>query len=1073
MSFHLHTGTKLEALADSFCSKIYALPGCDPMQPETVIVQTQGMASYLRQHIARVCGIAANLDMPFVNSFAEKMILNCFADELSDNTGSSGTSLNNASRQWRRYSQQQMTMNIYRIFTTETADFPELHRYFAKEKSELRRWQLAAKTAMLFDRYQLYRYIESSSPFKKATWQSRLWQKLQQSCGKPRDHYYRKFLQYQEDIPGLPKRISVFGIGSLPPFYLEMFLALSSRTEVHFFYLTPCREDWEFLYSRQEKKRLDETGFLPDDGNSLLASWGKCGREMFSFLYSRIDRIECHEEDDCILDFASDEDDSNLHLLQQNILDSTNTFCQKAAEDTSIQILNCHTPRRQLEVLHDMLLAKFASGEASPHEVIVMAPDINDFAPLIETIFGAGALKNSYTVADRKLKNSGSISAAFMQLMFFSTSRAAVNEVLSIISTPPVARSFCLQETTAQQTIKELISDCRIRWGFDASDRQKCCGTPFKEYSWFHSIDNLMKNFAVGCEERIPGQPMLTEDMLEVFGNFVNFISRLREFQKELFFPKTLREWSDLCIRVLDNFFTPDGKEEKREHANIRRYLDDIKYCAAECGFTEMLPVDIIQDMLSGFFNTSSDRFSFLRGKITFCSLTPLRSIPAKTIAILGLDTGKFPRKDRTLNFDLMTHMPGDRSAAAEDRYLFLEALMSARQDFWCFYNGQSSRNVKKFLPSPVLDELRQYLETYFGIYEKCQQLQPFDTSYFCKESSFKSFSEINYKIAWRLTQQKSEFPTFANITCVNKMELAEKLADSPIFLHDIIAWAKHPVAHFFNNVLNIRYEMGSVFDDEEPQSLNGLEKYQLNTAFFSLSKTLDPNDMDGLYESFLDANMLPPGNSSKVLMGQLNDKLAALPAEIKRAFFKQERRQLVCKTGDCTISGVLEISPAGDTQYILNFSSYKHKLHVDALLRHCMLQSCRLAPQTTTVVYNYSDSKKEWTKAAEFTTIPQSALEDFWKMILLHYAEGYFKIQPLLPNAIFVLKNRHNFNAARNKFIPDSYAGFNDLDDPYIAKTLTVDDWQENDHSGDLPQLQNYFCTIFYEKIPWKPAKK
>ena len=225
-----------------------------------------------------------------------------------------------------------------------------------------------------------------------------------------------------------------------------MFLSLSSRTEVHFFYLTPCREDWEFLYSRQEKKRLDETGFLPDDGNSLLASWGKCGREMFSFLYSRIDRIECHEEDDCILDFASDEDDSNLHLLQQNILDSTNTFCKKAAEDTSIQILNCHTPRRQLEILHDMLLAKFASGEASPHEVIVMAPDINDFAPLIETIFGAGALKNSYTVADRKLKNSGSISAAFRFALppqvsnstlavppFFSTTRKSEHHSFRVV----------------------------------------------------------------------------------------------------------------------------------------------------------------------------------------------------------------------------------------------------------------------------------------------------------------------------------------------------------------------------------------------------------------------------------------------------------------------------------------------------------------------------------------------------------------------------------------------------------------------------------------------------------------
>ena len=73
---------------------------------------------------------------------------------------------------------------------------------------------------------------------------------------------------------------------------------------------------------------------------------------------------------------------------------------------------------------------------------------------------------------------------------------------------------------------------------------------------------------------------------------------------------------------------------------------------------------------------------SFLTGKVTFCAMLPMRSIPFKILCMLGMNDGAFPRKTSELGFDLIARYPrrGDRSLRSDDRYLFLEAVISARE---------------------------------------------------------------------------------------------------------------------------------------------------------------------------------------------------------------------------------------------------------------------------------------------------------------------------------------------------------------------------------------------------------
>ena len=57
--------------------------------------------------------------------------------------------------------------------------------------------------------------------------------------------------------------------------------------------------------------------------------------------------------------------------------------------DTSVQFHACHGPDRQVEVLREVLVGLLADDATlEPRDIVVMCPDIENFAPLIAASFG-------------------------------------------------------------------------------------------------------------------------------------------------------------------------------------------------------------------------------------------------------------------------------------------------------------------------------------------------------------------------------------------------------------------------------------------------------------------------------------------------------------------------------------------------------------------------------------------------------------------------------------------------------------------------------------------------------------
>ncbi|MBN7827913.1 exodeoxyribonuclease V subunit gamma, partial [Bowmanella dokdonensis] len=76
------------------------------------------------------------------------------------------------------------------------------------------------------------------------------------------------------------------------------------------------------------------------------------------------------------------------------------------AGDNSLKVVSCHSRLRELEVLHDHLLRFFRQGpDNHPGDVIVMMPDVAEYAPLIHGVFGGHRqeLAIPYAISDRSL----------------------------------------------------------------------------------------------------------------------------------------------------------------------------------------------------------------------------------------------------------------------------------------------------------------------------------------------------------------------------------------------------------------------------------------------------------------------------------------------------------------------------------------------------------------------------------------------------------------------------------------------------------------------------------------------
>jgi len=847
---HLYTSNRLEILAGTLAEALRR-PLASVMQPEVVVVRNQGMERWLKLELARRHGICANQRFPFPEAFGREL----FRAVLPEEPGHAP--LDRETLTWR-------ILKALPVLSRK-ADFASLAHYLQEPEATAappngrKHLQLAARIANLFDQYLIFRpaMMLEWDAGRGEGWQPELWRAV--SVGSTQDHaasLWRRFHEALADpgraFPGLPERVAIFGVSALPPFYLDLFAALASRVQVNLFLLQPSQEYWGDITSPRESDRIRRRhlagGEAPFDqhlhaGNRLLASLGYLGRD---FLKLILDAGDWRSRED----FFDPTEDSLLHAIQSDILhlrdrgkDAETPRREMAADDDSIQTHSCHSALREMEVLHDHLLDWFQRDPTlTPRDVVVMTPDIEACAPFVQAVFGAPedpAREIPFSLADRGARREGHLIETFLQILDLSHRRLGAATVLALLETDALRARFNLGEGDLE-TIRSWVERTNIRWGADEAHRAGLGLPPLRGNTWRAGLDRLLLGFSMAGDGRL-FDGMLPYDDLEggaatVLGGFVEFITRIIDTVETLAEPRTLDGWVTAFDAILDRFFLPTDAAQP-ELQTLRDAFHPLRRHQKEAGFDAPVLLDVVLEQLRPALE--EDRFAagFLTGGVTFCGLKPMRSIPFRMVCLVGLNDGAFPRGVHHLSFDLMAKKPrlGDRSAREDDRYLFLETLLSARDRLYLSYVGQGVRDNKEAPPSVLISELLDYVEQGFGADAEAgralrerlvtkHRLQAFHEDYFRPGHRCFSYSTVNAEASAFTRQPRTAPVDFVTGT------MSEPPAECrQITLDDLAKFLANPSRFFLNKRLGIFLRQGrEALEEREAFVLDGLNTYRL-----------------------------------------------------------------------------------------------------------------------------------------------------------------------------------------------------------------------------------------------------
>jgi len=877
------TSNRMEVLIERL-AEILRIPSGAALTPEVIIVQSRGMERWLSLELARRNGISGNVQFPFPNAFLE-----CVFQAVS-NGDPAGPS---------PFDPDILAFRIMGLIEehSDRPDFEALRNFLFEDPAGQKRYQLSCKIADLFDQYLIFRpeLIErwetgQIEPSGHPRWQALIWRELMRlTPGTHRIHRRRLLAEAvrrsAKGLAALPRRVFVFGVSYLPRFHLEVFAEISRVVDVHVFCMNPCREYWADIVSEHTvQKAQRRMGALEgmegrlhlELGNRLLASLGTLGRNFLGLLTD----FYAQQADA----FVEPDGHSLLSRVQSDILNLRDAHPEPGlSADASIRIHACHSPMREVEVLQDQLLAMFEEDpQLEPGDIIVMTPDIEDYAPFISAVFGAPAdprHRIPLSIADRGPHRESGCLRTFFQLFDLRLSRFGAGDVLRLLEAPLVLKRFNL-ETVHLNRVEQWVRAARICWGED-QDTQAALGLPRHPHNtWRAGIERLLLGYALPSRETEVFHGMRGINVIEgsdarVIGQFLDFLEHVFVCSARLRQMRRLDEWRREIQEMLAAFF-PDDDETEADLQRIRRWLDEMVDRAASAGFNAEVPAEVVRAFLSERLDAEGAGRGFMTGGVTFCSMLPMRTIPFKVVCLIGMNHDAYPRESRRLSFDLLAQAPrpGDRSRRDDDKYLFLESLLAARRRFYISYVGQSIQDNSPLPPSVVVSELLDLLQSGYGLPADPapgsvitrHRLQAFSADYFKKGSDLFSYSAEDLQACAAATPVLPPQPFVPEPIALTDEEAA---AWSRADLGQLAAFFANPARFFVRNRLSVRLDpLQASAVDSEPFSIDGLERFEMGSRL--LDQRLRGLHREEAFAAMRADGRLPHGTLGEVEFGNL-----------------------------------------------------------------------------------------------------------------------------------------------------------------------------------------------------------
>lgn len=828
----LHQSNRLESLL----RQLHALvrePLADPLAPEIVVVQNPGMAQWVAQQLAFSVGIAAHLAFPLPARFVWDVLQGLAGSPAEED----------------RYRKPVIRWRIMALLPRLLGQpgFAEIAAYLREDDNGGKLYQLAGRISDVFDQYLVYRpdLLTRWEQGEETHWQAQLWRALVARAVPHRARLadrFRRLLAEQPDIPGrLPQRCHLFGLNSLAPVYLDVVAQLSRHIEVHLYHLSPCRHYWGDLVSARQMAGM-RAGKRPppataidayyEEGHPLLLSLGKTGQDFFRQLLD----YDLQEFDL----YCENERPSLLATLQNDLLDLRDRTASPAErwplqpDDRSVQCHCCFSPLREVQVLHDRLLDLFQRlPNLNPGDILASAPDIQIYADAIAGVFGepGQTRRIPWSIADQTLNREHPLVRCFLDLLDLATGRFTAPEVLALLETPALLVRFGLDPALLPR-LHAWVQETGIRWALDEAHRRELDLQTGSLHSWRFGLDRLLLGYLMGDSRDIscgilPYANLAAGEAAEL-GGFLDLIDTLTRWRLRLRQPRPVEAWCAELHSLLTEFFAPEEDEQ-----GMRTLRDAINALKAECslaGHEAPLAFAVLREHLKTTLAQPGGGQAFLSGRVTFCNMVPMRSVPFRVVCLLGMNDQDFPRAQHPVAFDLMASEPrlGDRNRRQDDRYLFLEAILSARDVLYLSWVGRNQRDDALAPPSAVIGELLDYLEQSClfdetGIAARLTTVHPMQP--FSRRCYEGSPATASFNPAWLPAEREGDPPPFLPAPLEQPADETWRTVD----LRQLMRFWRHPVRYFLERILGLHVRDGEiVVAESEPFALDRLQHYQL-----------------------------------------------------------------------------------------------------------------------------------------------------------------------------------------------------------------------------------------------------
>ncbi len=899
---HLTAADRLDTLVDAVAAALVE-PQADVFSPEWIVVNTQGVDRWLRNRLARrlgasngTDGIATNIDTLFPGQFRSRVL----------GRPEPGTD------PWDLQALPWVVLQVLH-------DQPDLLRVVPGGNGGAP-WGRARRIADLFDRYLLHRpdmvaaWAANDSGAAdvdaggnalpqghRHAWQPELFRAVRRHIGTPSPaETLRARIEglRSGDIPAdVPERIVVFGIASLTGgrAWLDLVDAVSEHRDVHvlFHHSSPGLGDTVRAQLGDGVRPGSRRGFRDTvaAGHPLLRSWARPALETEALLHGReIRRLP---------DSRGDATTLLGHVQADLRADRPPRAAVGTLDDGTLTVHAAHGRRRQVEVLRDELLRLLRDRpDLTEDDIVVLCPDLASFAPLVRAVFGppapsgtdarsdagdpGGAPALAYRIGDRSLTETVPTYAAFDAMVALLGTRFGVGALRDLLQMAPVARRLALGPNELG-TIDDWLTDADVRWGLDAVHRTAWSApADYDAGTWQHMLDRLLVGAVVLDRADAPTTvggvvPLHVEGSdIDIAGRVADLVARLAALDEFARAEHPIGTWVARLIAEVDALLD-SPRDDRWQLDRLREDLRSLVPSAAVAGSGTEIPIglaDLRRILRQGVGRRTTGRTDFFRGGVTVTSLVPLRGVPFRVVALLGLDDQAFIGGDDADGDDLTTLAPlvGDPDRRADVRHGLLDALLAADDAVVVLRTGHDLVTDRPVPPSVVVAELLGTVGAHLDVtdrnaLETRHPRQSFDPSNF-DAASPRSFDTGALAAAEALRDRPLGVERTTAVG--DRRRPATEPGDDVelIDLADLLEFLRHPVRYHLQRIIGLTLpaevdtdaaSSASPVDGRDLQlDLDGLQRWKLVDGL--LVPTLHGVSPGATLDRARRAGALPPG---------------------------------------------------------------------------------------------------------------------------------------------------------------------------------------------------------------------